>query len=332
MAGHFEVFTDHQSRVRFRLLAPDGTPLAVSGPFSDKKAAAAAIVDVRECAGMGLVEDHSLAAHTTAPVATGQPSRPRNELGRTAARSRVNAALSSGQNPAGLDDIALESEHVGEVLADLAAHAVTALSLTCSGVAYGLSLTRPTRTTAFGGSGPLALALNELQERLGEGPGVTARTKQATVLVRDLTDDDRWPVLNRSAANEGIRSVLAIPLTAEGDASTVLTLCADRPDAFDHDDILAAEIFAGQALRTLRPALRIAKLKDTVEDLLAALASRTIIDTAVGVMMAQNHCDHDAAFAILVRAASTRNVKLRDVAASVVASVSKEQLPVHFDA
>lgn len=90
-------------------------------------------------------------------------------------------------------------------------------------------------------------------------------------------------------------------------------------------------MFAGQAVGVLRPALRIPELKDTVENLHAALASRTVIDTAVGVVMAQNHCGHDAAFAILVRAASTRNVKLRDVAAAVVSSVSQEQLTVYFD-
>ena len=89
-------------------------------------------------------------------------------------------------------------------------------------------------------------------------------------------------------------------------------------------------MFAGQAAGVLRPALRIPELKDTVENLHAALASRTVIDTAVGVVMAQNHCDRDAAFAILVRAAGSRNVML-DVAAAVVCSVSKEQLTVYFD-
>lgn len=330
MAGHFELFTDHQSAVRFRLLAADGSVLAVSGPFDDKKAVAAAIFDVRECAGMGLIEDHRIAAaHSYNFAAPQRPSHPRNQLRRIAAKRRAKAVLR--QDPEGLDAIPLESEHVGDVLSDLASQAVTALSITCRGVSYGLSLARPKRTPAFGGSGSSALWLNHMQDRLGQGPGVTAGTEQATVLVRDLTDDERWPLLARSAANQGIRSVLAVPFPAEGNAATILTLCIDRPDAFDHDDILAAEKFAGQASRILRPALRIAELKDTVENLHAALANRTVIDTAVGVVMAQNHCNHDAAFAILGRAASVRNVKVRDVAAAIVASVSKEHLPVHFE-
>jgi hypothetical protein len=59
MAGVFEVFVDAESQYRFRLMAPNGTVLAVSAPFEDKRAAAAGIADVRECAGTGLITDLS---------------------------------------------------------------------------------------------------------------------------------------------------------------------------------------------------------------------------------------------------------------------------------
>jgi uncharacterized protein YegP (UPF0339 family) len=62
MAGVFEVFVDAESQFRFRLKAPDGTVLAISAPFEDKRAAAAGIADVRECAGTGLITDLSPAA------------------------------------------------------------------------------------------------------------------------------------------------------------------------------------------------------------------------------------------------------------------------------
>lgn len=57
MAGSFEVFIDAESHVRFRLVAPNGAVLAVSEQFADKHRAAAAIKDVRECAGTGLIQD-----------------------------------------------------------------------------------------------------------------------------------------------------------------------------------------------------------------------------------------------------------------------------------
>jgi uncharacterized protein YegP (UPF0339 family) len=59
MAGVFEVFVDAESQFRFRLKAPDGSVLAISAPFEDKRAAAAGIADVRECAGTGLITDLS---------------------------------------------------------------------------------------------------------------------------------------------------------------------------------------------------------------------------------------------------------------------------------
>ncbi|MFF1254069.1 YegP family protein [Pseudarthrobacter sp. NPDC058329] len=57
MAGKFEAFLDQDSFFRFRLLAPDGAVMAVSGPFDSKSALAAGIAAVRECAGTGLVTD-----------------------------------------------------------------------------------------------------------------------------------------------------------------------------------------------------------------------------------------------------------------------------------
>ncbi|WP_427170782.1 ANTAR domain-containing protein [Arthrobacter sp. 92] len=107
---------------------------------------------------------------------------------------------------------------------------------------------------------------------------------------------------------------------------------ARHPDAFSHEDINTAELFAAQAAQALRLALRIAQLKDTSEDLNAALAHRKTIDMALGAVMAQNRCSRDAAFIILKRAANAREMKLRDVAASVIASVCADGLSTRFDA
>jgi uncharacterized protein len=82
MAGMFEVFVDAESHFRFRLKAPDGTVLAVSAAFDDKRGAAAGIAAVRECAGMGLVTDLCPASRpaaadpAAAPPACENPSAP----------------------------------------------------------------------------------------------------------------------------------------------------------------------------------------------------------------------------------------------------------------
>ena len=74
MAGKFELFVDAEAQYRFRLTTPEGCELAVSGAYRDKAAAVAAIEAVRECAGMGLINDlcpagSSVPAQAEAPAA-----------------------------------------------------------------------------------------------------------------------------------------------------------------------------------------------------------------------------------------------------------------------
>ena len=72
----------------------------------------------------------------------------------------------------------------------------------------------------------------------------------------------------------------------------------------------------------MRLSLRIGRLQDARDDLASAMQSRTVIDMAIGVIMAQNRCGPDEAFTLLRKASNARNTKLRDVAASLVAAVS----------
>jgi hypothetical protein len=126
-------------------------------------------------------------------------------------------------------------------------------------------------------------------------------------------------------------SILAVPLDLAGEAEAVLNLYSGRVDGFSGGDIATAETFAGQAASSLRLVLRITQLKETRNDLAAAMQSRTMIDMAVGAIMAENRCSSEEAFRILTRASNTRNVKLREVAAAVVASIAgQEQVPTYF--
>ncbi|MFF2842664.1 YegP family protein [Paenarthrobacter sp. NPDC057981] len=59
MAGHFELFEEADGDCRVRLVDDDGTELALSVCFPDRKAAAKAIYALREIAASGLVEDHT---------------------------------------------------------------------------------------------------------------------------------------------------------------------------------------------------------------------------------------------------------------------------------
>lgn len=306
MAGHFELFTDHQFHLRFQLLAPDGGVLAVSGPFDDKRAAAAAITELRDCAGTGLIKDHS---HKTTTMALPKPGM-----------------------AVELEDLMLNNAKLEDFVENLTAVAANTINCDSPDTACCITISRRKKHPIKAWSAPLARSLDQLEDNLKQGPNLTAITEQRTIHASDMTGDDRWPRLTGSATDRGIRSCLSIPLEVEGPSRAVMTLTAVASDAFSPEDIYAAEAFAEEASKMLRSALRITELTETVQDLHAALEHRTVIDTALGVVMGQNHCDHDTAFKILRSAASSRNIKLRDLAASVVASASGATgIIVHFE-
>lgn len=226
----------------------------------------------------------------------------------------------------------LDSEDTGAVLTCLAVLAETTLSPAIPALDCSITLIRPKKHPVQASSGTLARSLDELQDSLGEGPTLMAIMEHRTVTAPDLAEDDRWPRLAAIAPRRGIQSALGVPLNMDGQDRAVLSLTSSRTHHFSHEEIRTAEAFAARASRVLRTAVRIARLNDTVQALHGVLKHRTVIDTALGVVMSQNSCDHDTAFAILQRAASTRNAKLRDVATSIVASVSGQSTTrIHFE-
>jgi hypothetical protein len=126
------------------------------------------------------------------------------------------------------------------------------------------------------------------------------------------------------AVAQGIRSTLSLPLTAEGKHIGALHLYAPVPAAFGPAETRRAESLAANATGALALAVRQAATTDLTSQLRTALASRAVIDQALGVIMAQERCTQAQAFAILRSASQNRNVKLRDIATKIVTNVTGE--------
>ncbi|WP_164200344.1 GAF and ANTAR domain-containing protein [[Micrococcus luteus] ATCC 49442] len=231
-----------------------------------------------------------------------------------------------------LQDLVLECSDVDELLSELAIFSASTLSpgnsLMCS-----VTLMRRKKPTTVATNEPHVRALDELQYGYGEGPCLAAVQDLATMHVPHVRDETRWRRYCTAAWAEGIGSILAVPLLLEGEANAALNLYSPGPHGFSGEDIENAETYAGQASKAIRLAVRIAQLTEDRKHLTAAMESRTTIDTAVGAIMAQNRCSQDSAMKILKIASSTRNIKLHDVAATVVASVAQDATVLtHFDA
>ncbi|WP_223979215.1 GAF and ANTAR domain-containing protein [Arthrobacter sp. NicSoilB8] len=229
-----------------------------------------------------------------------------------------------------LQDLVLASSDLEEFLGGLALQAAIWLARADRHVICAVAVTRPRKPATIGAGSPDVLELEQLQSQGGEGPGITAMAEKRTVYVRDLTRETRWPEFCQTAASGGHFAVLDIPieldgeLDGEGDGErrAVLSAYARRRSGFTAGDIVTAENVARQVSRPLRLALRIGRLQGARDDLASAMQSRTVIDMAIGVVMAQNRCGPDEAFTLLRKASNARNTKLRDVATSIVASIA----------
>jgi AmiR/NasT family two-component response regulator len=82
---------------------------------------------------------------------------------------------------------------------------------------------------------------------------------------------------------------------------------------------------ADRAAGALAVGLRIAEEHSENANLRVALTSRSVIDQAIGILIAQQRCSVEDAFALLRQASQGRNIKLREVAAQIVASAQRQQ-------
>lgn len=57
MAGRFEIYTDDEHQLRFRLTGDDGATLMTSEPYGDKETAVDGINGIRNCASTALIAD-----------------------------------------------------------------------------------------------------------------------------------------------------------------------------------------------------------------------------------------------------------------------------------
>ena len=76
-----------------------------------------------------------------------------------------------------------------------------------------------------------------------------------------------------------------------------------------------------------------ASCADLNDQLRSSIESRAVIDQALGVIMATEHCAQDRALALLKSISQNNNVRLRDLAASIVTSASGQppQSPSPFE-
>jgi GAF domain-containing protein len=210
--------------------------------------------------------------------------------------------------------------------------ALLAARLVPDGMSCGMTMQPNGRPVTVACSDELASQVDELQYQLGDGPCLHALRQGSVVRIDDTAKEAGWPGFQAKAASRGIGSCLALPLIADGKPVGALSLYARAAGAFGAGETRRAERLAENASGALSLALRLASYAALTDQLRSSLASRTVIDQAIGVIMAQERCTQTQAFDLLRCASQNRNVKLRDLAATIVTRVSGEPpQPLVFD-
>jgi GAF domain-containing protein len=164
---------------------------------------------------------------------------------------------------------------------------------------------------------PMVEEIDGMQRESGQGPCLDAISQRIMVYGDDLQGDDRWPDFGPLAAERGIRSALALPLTANGTIGAV-NLYARYPAAFGVVDRAKGVILASLASVALTAAHSLEDEERRIENLHSALSSREVIGQAQGILMERERIAADQAFDVLRRASQYLNIKLREVAQTLV--------------
>jgi len=93
------------------------------------------------------------------------------------------------------------------------------------------------------------------------------------------------------------------------EASAALNFFASPAGVFSEAAVRDAAGFAEIAGHAVRLAAKVATIQGVAQDMEAAMKSRTAIDLACGIVIAQNRCTRSEAMKILTKSSSTRNQK-----------------------
>jgi hypothetical protein len=169
----------------------------------------------------------------------------------------------------------------------------------------------------------LATRLDEIQYRLGEGPCVESTRTPGLGLTfsGNLGAGREYPRFGPAAARHGVHSVLAVglfPLAESIPRTGALNIYSFDVGGLDELDRDMAVILAAHASTALAATMASTAAELESAQLQQALTTRDVIGQAKGILMERRGISADEAFDALRRASQSLNVKLTQVAQTLV--------------
>lgn len=177
----------------------------------------------------------------------------------------------------------------------------------------GISLLRKSGIETRGATSELPRQLDDLQFKFQEGPCYDAMLEGTPdVLVsNDIRHDQRWPQYVPEAVKLELKAQLGVRLFNADGVHGALNLYSTEGDTIPDETVDMATLYAANAAVVLGRVL-------LEENLRAAMATRTVIGVATGLVMGRYGVTQEQAFQYLTRISQDTNTKLRVVAEQVV--------------
>ncbi|WP_343599292.1 GAF and ANTAR domain-containing protein [Mycobacterium sp.] len=178
-----------------------------------------------------------------------------------------------------------------------------------------LLVRRDGRYVTVGASDQIAQHIDDLERRVGDGPCIDAIEEEAPQIETDLTTPSQWPRLAaRLLAETPVRGAMGFRLRVGERKAAALNLFSDTANVFDTESAGRAIVlvsFASVALNAIAHG-------EDATTLRRGLLSNREIGKAVGMLMLLHGVSEDQAFEVLRRYSQDMNIKVADVARSVI--------------
>jgi GAF domain-containing protein len=220
----------------------------------------------------------------------------------------------------GVAGIVAGAHKVSEILRALADYALTAIpGADGTGATLVRVISGSPRVQTWAVTAAFIEEIDTAQyEDLDEGPCISCMESRRPAVSGSLGSDRRWPHFGGRVARMGVHSVLALPLLVGEQVIGAINSYAYARDAFTDHAVELGSQFAGPAAVSLFNAQLLAGAREHTERLQRALASRAVIDQAIGIIRSRSGVSAEDAFDRLTRLSQDGNVKLHLVAEQMV--------------
>lgn len=174
---------------------------------------------------------------------------------------------------------------------------------------------------------PDVLPMDAAQYDADSGPCLDAARTRTPIRTHLHEAKQRWPEFAAAAEDAGVMTYLSAPLITEHGVIGSFNLYSQKENGFAEADAALLTLFTNSALAAVAVADQRRQAAEMAEGLRTAMQSRSTIDQAIGILRERHHLTAAEAWTKLQRESQNRNIKVRDLAATITQQPATQPPP-----